>query len=107
MYVVGRAPRTLHPAWFGLLALFGFLTCLRPSRWRETSPLYLSLGFFLVIIFSIGDSVARYLQPVEWIGIVFVVLGLDWLLGLVWRDTTTVPEVSKTQELPPAPITPV
>jgi hypothetical protein len=77
--------RTLHSAWFGLLALFGFLTCLRPSRWRETSSLWLSLGFYLVIIFSIGDAVNRYLQPIEWIGLIFVALGLDWLLGLVWR----------------------
>lgn len=84
----------LHPAWFGVLALFGLLTCLRPSRWRETSPLWLSLGFYLVIIFSIGDSVNRYLQPIEWVGLIFVALGLDWLLGLVWREpSVAAPEV--------------
>jgi hypothetical protein len=77
--------RTLHPAWFGLLALFGFFTCLRPSRWRETAPLWLPLGLYLVVIFGIGDALPRYLQPVEWIGLVFVALGLDWLLELVWQ----------------------
>jgi hypothetical protein len=91
MRVVGRAPRTLRPAWFGLLAVFGFLTCLRPSRWRETAPLTLSLLIFLVIIFSIGDSVSRYLVPVEWIGLVFAALGLDWVLGLVWPVSQPAP----------------
>jgi len=97
MRVEGRSPRTLHPAWFGLVAVFGFLTCLRPSRWRETAPLYLSLLFFLGIIFSIGDSVARYLEPVEWIGIIFVALGFDWLLALVWR-TPAPPAESKPSD---------
>ena len=77
--------RTLHPSWFGMLAIFGFLTCLRPKRWRETAPLWLPLGLFLVIIFSIGDSVPRYLQPVDWIGIIFVGVGLDWILEWIWR----------------------
>lgn len=89
----GAGKRHLHPAWFGLLALFGFLTCLRPSRWRETSPLWLSLGLYLVIIFGIGDAVNRYLQPIEWIGLIFVALGLDWLLGLVWRERPAGSEV--------------
>ena len=80
--------RWLEPAWFGLLALLGLMTCLRPSRWRLTSPLWLSLLIYLGIIFSVGDTVARYLQPVDWIGIVFVALGLDWVLGLVWRVKT-------------------
>jgi len=85
---------TLHAAWFGLLALFGFLTCLRPKRWRETAPLWLSLVLFLGIIFSIGDSVTRYLQPVEWIGIVLVALGFDWVLQWVWRTPPPGPEPS-------------
>ncbi|MEP6671073.1 MAG: hypothetical protein ABJF10_18075 [Chthoniobacter sp.] len=86
MHTVRAGTRTLHPAWFGVLALFGFLTCLRPSRWRETSLLWLPLGLYLAIIFGIGDSVVRYLQPIEWVGIIFVALGLDWVLGLVWRS---------------------
>jgi hypothetical protein len=77
---------TLHPAWFGLFALFGFFTCLRPGSWRKTSLLWLPLGIYLAIIFGIGDSVSRYLQPIEWIGIIFVALGLDWMLGFVWRE---------------------
>ena len=98
MRVEGRTPRTLHAAWFGLLALFGLLTCLRPSRWRETAPLWLSLGLFLVIIFSIGDSVSRYLQPVEWMGIIFAALGLDWLLQLVCPARAPIP--GPTPEVP-------
>ncbi|MEI9893966.1 MAG: hypothetical protein WDN28_08765 [Chthoniobacter sp.] len=98
MHTERAETRTLHPAWFGVLALFGFLTCLRPSRWRETSVLWLPLGFYLGIIFGIGDSVVRYLQPIEWIGIIFVALGLDWLLQLVWRSLAP---------NPPQPSTPV
>jgi hypothetical protein len=91
MKTTGRPERMLHPAWFGVLALFGFLTCLRPSRWRETAPLWLSLGLFLGIIFGIGDSVVRYLQPVEWIGIILVALGLDWILQWIWRAPVRTP----------------
>jgi hypothetical protein len=90
--------RTLHPAWFGLLAVFGLLTCLRPGRWRETSLLWLPLGLYLVIIFAIGDSVSRYLQPIEWVGIIFVALGFDWALQWIWRSAPEAPPVS-----PPAP----
>lgn len=89
-----KGKHTLHPAWFGLLALFGFFTCLRPKRWRETSLLWLPLGVYLLIIFGIGDSVTRYLQPIEWTGIIFVALGLDWMLGFVWRDEAGEGEVN-------------
>jgi hypothetical protein len=81
----------LEPAWFGLLALLGLVSCLRPSCWRETSPLWLSLVTYMGIIFAVGDTVARYLLPVDWIGLVLVALGLDWLLGLVWRVKTPEP----------------
>jgi hypothetical protein len=77
-----------------MLALFGFLTCLRPKRWRETAPLWLPLGLFLVIIFSIGDSVPRYLQPVDWIGIIFVGVGLDWVLDWLWRPQKSAAETT-------------
>ena len=68
-----------------MLALLGLLTCLRPARFLVTSPLWLPLVIYMGIIFAVGDTVARYLLPVEWIGMVLVALGLDWLLGLVWR----------------------
>jgi len=83
--------RWLEPAWFGLLALLGLLSCLRPSRWRLTSPLWLSLIIYMGIIFAVGDTVARYLLPVDWIGMVFVALGLDGMLGLVWREKPSPP----------------
>ena len=82
--------RTLHPAWFGMLALLGLVSCLRPSHWRATSPLWLSLIIYMGIIFAVGDTVARYLLPVDWIGMVFVALGLDWILGFVWRAKSPV-----------------
>jgi hypothetical protein len=104
MHTVRAQTRTLHAAWFGLLALFGFLTCLRPSRWRETAPLWLSLGLYLAIIFGIGDAVTRYLQPIEWIGLIFVALGLDWVLQLVWRDSTRAPDAPVASPPAAAPV---
>ena len=68
------------------LALLGLVSCLRPARWRLTSPLWLSLIIYMGIIFAVGDTVARYLLPVDWIGMVLVALGLDWVLGFLWRD---------------------
>ena len=92
--------RSLQPAWFGILALFGFITCLFPSRWRETSPLWIPLMLFLGIIFGIGDSLSRYLQPIDWIGVTFVALGLDWLLAWVWRPKSPAEEeVPATNEV--------
>lgn len=96
--VLPGGKRSLHPAWLGMLALFGFLTCLRPGRWRETAPLWLPLGLYLVIIFSIGDSVSRYLQPVDWIGLIFVGLGLDWVLEWLWR-----PKLDSSESVPTIP----
>jgi hypothetical protein len=83
MRTVKGPPKTLHPTWFGLLALLGFLSCFRPAFWRTTSPLWLSLGLYLGIIFSVGDTVSRYLVPVDWMGMVLVALGLDWSLQLL------------------------
>jgi hypothetical protein len=87
-------PKSLRPAWFGLLALLGLIACLRPALFRATSPLWLSLMLYMGIIFAIGDTVSRYLQAVEWIGMIFVAVGLDWALGLVWRDKTQTPETA-------------
>ncbi len=86
-----KSRRWLEPAWFGLLALLGLLSCLRPSRWRLTAPLWISLIVYMGIIFAVGDTVARYLLPVDWIGMVLVALGLDWLLGMVWREKAPTP----------------
>ncbi len=86
--------RSLEPAWFGLLALLGLVSCLRPARFLVTSPLWLSLFIYMGIIFAVGDTVARYLLPVDWIGIVMAALGLDWLLGLVWRSKNLPPETT-------------
>ena len=75
--------KSLKPAWFGLLALLGLISCLRPTRFAATSPLWLSLALYMGMIFAIGDTVSRYLQAVEWIGIIFVAVGLDWIFGLI------------------------
>ena len=98
-----KSHRKLEPAWFGLLALLGLVSCFRPTRWRATSPLWLSLILYMGIIFSVGDTVSRYLLPVDWIGMVFVALGLDWVLGLVWTVKSPEPaEAAAPMEAAPA-----
>ncbi len=72
----------VRPTWFGALAFFGLLTCCLPSRFKATSPLWLPLLLYMGIIFAIGDGVSRYLQPIEWIFLIFIALGLDWLSQL-------------------------
>lgn len=77
--------RSITPTWLSALALLGLASCLRPTRFRATAPLWLSLLLYMGIIFAVGDTVSRYLLPVEWIGMVFLALGLDWMLDVIWR----------------------
>ena len=83
----------------------GLGEAMKQQRERETAPLWLPLGLYLGIIFGIGDAVSRYLQPVDWIGIIFVGLGLDWLLQCVWRTPARVPDTPAA--VPPAAPAPV
>ncbi len=81
--VMGREKKWIEITWFGGLMLFGLATCFVPGRFRETSVLWLPALLYMGIIFAVGDSVSRYLQPVEWTGLVFIALGLDFVLNLL------------------------
>ncbi len=74
---------TLRPYWMGILVLLGLAVCLLPRRFAATSVLWLPVGCYFVTVFAVGDRLPRYVQPVEWVGWVLVVVGLDALLGLV------------------------
>jgi len=70
----------LSPGWMGLLAFFGLLVCLMPRRFTATSILWLPAILCLVTVFAIGDRHAQYVQPVEWVLMVWMAIGLDVIL---------------------------
>ncbi|MEP6673463.1 MAG: hypothetical protein ABJF10_30225 [Chthoniobacter sp.] len=61
----------------GGLALWGLVMTLLPSRFVRTSLLWLPLVFYLFGVFAVGDTVTRYLHPIEWILFVLIAIGLD------------------------------
>lgn len=68
--------------WTGWLLLAGFLLCLTPSRFRLLLMVWAPSLTYLLVCFGVGDAVRRYLQPVEWAGLVLVLIALDGLLRL-------------------------
>lgn len=56
--------------------------------------LFIPLFLYLSSSFAVGDAVSRYLQPVEWLGVIFAGVALDLVIGfIIWirfRVLTTV-----------------
>jgi hypothetical protein len=69
--------------WPGVLLFFGLLTCFLPGRWKATAVLWIPFLLYIGIVFSIGDGVSRYLQVIEWVAILFIALGLDFVISLL------------------------
>lgn len=67
----------LTPCWPIVLAAFGFLACLTPARLAPLSLLWLPTSLCLVSVHAIGDYNSQYVQPVEWVLLVFIAIGLD------------------------------
>jgi len=67
----------LSPCWPLVLAVLGFLVCLTPSRFVAMSVLWLPTILCLVSVHAIGDYNSQYVQPVEWVGLVLIAIGLD------------------------------
>jgi hypothetical protein len=69
--------------WPGVLAVGGLLTCFWPSRFRRYLILWFPSLFYLGLVYSVGDSVARYLHPVDWALLALIPVGgdalLDWM----------------------------
>jgi len=79
----------LSLGWMGALALFGLLVCLTPRRFVATSILWLPTVLCLITVFAIGDRHAQYVQPIEWVLIVWMAIGLDAMImpiSAVWRS---------------------
>ena len=84
----GENPRlSLAPlAWLLVLGIAGALV---PGRCVRTSILWLPLGLYLVIVFAVGDRVSRYLEPVEAVMFILIVIGLDVVLDALtalWKS---------------------
>ena len=95
-----RAP-ALHLTWFAALAAFGVLMLFVRGQWREAALLLLPCAVYVGLIYSVGDAMARYLLAVEWLGILYAMLGVDGLLWLVtggWRKAALVEENSSPVE---------
>ena len=65
------------------MAVLGMVFGVACSRRNlQCLALFLPLAIYMFGTFAIGDAVTRYLQPVEWIGFVFVGVFLDRLIAL-------------------------
>ncbi len=73
----------VRPTWLGVLALAGL--CCAMWRSRELAILWLPLTLYLATVFAVGDRVDRYVQPVEWVGLVLAAVAVDALLGTAAR----------------------
>ena len=72
---------SLVPRPMGILALTGMITGLTMSSKRlKCLILLIPFSMYLFGTYAVGDAVARYLQPVEWIGMVFAGVLLDLIL---------------------------
>jgi hypothetical protein len=70
----------LGPTWFAWLGFIGIASCVTPGRFRRAAFVLFSCALYMVMIFAVGDSVPRFLVPVEWIGVLFGAMGADWML---------------------------
>ena len=73
----------VRPTWLGLFALAGLVCAV--WRWRELTILWLPLSLYLATVFAVGDRVDRYVQPVEWVGLVLAAVALDSLIEGILR----------------------
>ncbi len=98
-YINGRPgqPPRISLRWPGVLLTLGLLTCLLPGRFRRTAILWLPVIVYCGLIFTVGDTVTRYLHPIDWAAFVLVALGLDAVLDAgawLWRKVTAQPALA-------------
>jgi hypothetical protein len=78
----GQDPK-IKLTWLGWLLALGLVACLAPRHFVCRALLWFPVALYLVASFGIGDAVRRYMHPVEWVGLVIIVIGLDTVLGLI------------------------
>lgn len=72
----------IHLTWIGVLGLLGLAASLRH---RAALPLTAALALSLGSSFGIGDAIARYVYPVEWMLYLFSLLGIAALADAVFH----------------------
>jgi hypothetical protein len=71
--------------WPGWLVVIGFFFCLLPGRFFAYMPVWAPTLAYLASCFSVGDSLGRYFQPIEWVGMVIACVAIDSILSMpVW-----------------------
>ena len=73
----------VRPTFLGCLALAGLAISI--WRWKTLTILWLPLSLYLATVFAVGDRVDRYVQPVEWVGLVLAAVALDALIARIFR----------------------
>jgi len=86
----------------GFLTLVGLLICFLPSRFLSTMILWLPGALCLVTVHAVGDVNQQYVQPIEWIGLVLIAIGLDFILGQALglfghRNAPTAPDAAEAK----------
>jgi hypothetical protein len=98
----GRGPR-IRPTWIGALVLLGGLASFRRVWWRGAALVWVPAAFYLVLTYAVGDSIPRYVHPVEWCGMVLMALGAETVLdGWVWLWRRMVKSGPKSMQAPAA-----
>jgi hypothetical protein len=77
------APPAINLGILGWLLVLGLIACLSPRYFVCRMLLWLPAALYLFAVFAVGDSVRRYLHPVDWVGIVIIAIGLDTIATLV------------------------
>ena len=68
----------------GFSAVFGMIGGIAFSEKRlKILILFIPLFLYSAGSFAVGDAVSRYLQPVDWLGVIFAGVALDLVIGLV------------------------
>ena len=83
--VSGSFP-VFEPKPLGLMASLGGVAGLVfPTKRLQCLALFLPFILYMFGTFAVGDAVRRYLQPVEWVGFVFVGVFFDRLIHLLFN----------------------
>ena len=101
---VGEPPK-IGLTILGWLLVLGLVACLSPRHFVCRALLWLPLVGYLFTTLGVGDALARYLHPVEWVAIVIIGIGLDTVTTFVARGSLAYVE-SLNRLLPEAELSP-
>jgi len=85
---VASGRKGLRVQWLGWMTVLGFITCLTPRRFAATLIIWLPMFLYLGTVFAVGDSLDRYLHPVDWINLLLPAVGLDSVLAALYLLVT-------------------